>query len=580
MDAAAVLADARRSHGGHAWRDACALYAAADGGEPDGLGVADLEDWGEAAQLLGRGEEASAVLQRAYLAREGAADVRGALRCAFWLAEVLAMRGEFAHAGGWLARAGRFAGSGPPCAEQGFLLVREAERQLQEGEHEAAFGTAGRVLELAGRFGDRDLAVLAAQFQGAARIAQERVDEGLALLDEAMVAVTAGETGPRVTAWVYCLVIAACQDLQELRRAREWTLALDAWTDALPQFEGGYSGICLVHRSELLRLVGDWANAAVQARSACERLTRGFGEFLAGGAFYQLGEIHRLRGEWARAEEAYRQSGRYGCDAQPGLALLRLAGGRPEAAAGGVRRALAEAPDRLARARLLPALLEVALAVDGTAEARAAAEELAEIAGTFRRPALDAQAAQARAPVLLAGRAPDGPPAGTPTGAQPEALTQALTQARRAWRLWRDLDVPYETARARVLVARACRALGDEDTAAVELDAAAAGFARLGAGPDLALARAAAAGRAGDGPPDGRGTTEAPAGLTPREVEVLRLVAGGGSNHAIARELHLSERTVARHISNILGKLDAGSRTAAAAYAFEHGLAGARTPGH
>ncbi|MFD0531224.1 hypothetical protein ACFQ1I_38980 [Kitasatospora arboriphila] len=328
MDAAAVLADARRSHGGHAWRDACALYAAADGGEPDGLGVADLEDWGEAAQLLGRGEEASAVLQRAYLAREGAADVRGALRCAFWLAEVLAMRGEFAHAGGWLARAGRFAGSGPPCAEQGFLLVREAERQLQEGEHEAAFGTAGRVLELAGRFGDRDLAVLAAQFQGAARIAQERVDEGLALLDEAMVAVTAGETGPRVTAWVYCLVIAACQDLQELRRAREWTLALDAWTDALPQFEGGYSGICLVHRSELLRLVGDWANAAVQARSACERLTRGFGEFLAGGAFYQLGEIHRLRGEWARAEEAYRQSGRYGCDAQPGLALLRLAGGR------------------------------------------------------------------------------------------------------------------------------------------------------------------------------------------------------------------------------------------------------------
>ncbi|MEV7175175.1 response regulator transcription factor [Kitasatospora sp. NPDC093679] len=566
MDAAAVLTDARRSHGGHAWRDACELYAAADGGEPGGLGVADLEDWGEAAQLLGRGEEASAVLQRAYLAREGAADVRGALRCAFWLAEVLAMRGEFAHAGGWLARAGRFAGSGPPCAEQGFLLVREAERQLQEGEHEAAFGTAGRVLELAGRFGDRDLAVLAAQYQGAARIAQERVEEGLALLDEAMVAVTAGETGPRVTAWVYCLVIAVCQDLQELRRAREWTLALDAWTDARPQFEGGYSGICLVHRSELLRLVGDWANAAVQARSACERLTRGFGEFLAGGAFYQLGEIHRLRGEWARAEEAYRQSGRYGCDAQPGLALLRLAGGRPEAAAGGVRRALAEAPDRLARARLLPALVEVALAVGGTAEARAAAEELAAIAGTFRRPALDAQAAQAQAAVLLAG---------APTGARAEALTQA----RRAWRLWRDLDVPYETARARVLVARACRALGDEDTAAVELDAAAAEFARLGAGPDLALARAAAGG-AGDGPPGGTGPAQAPAGLTPREVEVLRLVAGGGSNHAIARELHLSERTVARHISNILGKLDAGSRTAAAAYAFEHGLAGARTPGH
>ncbi|WP_030275141.1 helix-turn-helix transcriptional regulator [Streptomyces sp. NRRL B-24484] len=565
MDAAAVLAEARRSHRGHAWRDACGLYAAADGDEPGGLGVADLEDWGEAAQLLGRGEEASAVLQRAYLAREGSADVRGALRCAFWLAEVLAMRGEFAHAGGWLARAGRLAGSDPPCAEHGYLLVREAERLLQQGEHEAAFGTAGRAMELAARFGDRDLAVLAAQFQGAARIGQEQVDEGLALLDEAMVAVTAGETGPRVTGWVYCLVIAVCQDLQELRRAREWTVALDAWVDSLPQFDGGYSGICLVHRSELLRLVGDWPSAAVQARSACERLTRGFGEFLAGGAFYQLGEIHRLRGERARAEEAYRRSGRYGCDAQPGLALLRLAGGSPEAAAGGVRRALAEAPDRLARARLLPALVEIALATGGTAEAGAAAEELAGIAAAFRRPALDAQAAQARAALLLAGPAQGGAP------------VEALTEARRAWRLWRDLDVPYETARSRVLVARACRALGDEDTAAVELDAAVAGFVRLGAGPDLALARAAAAAGV-EGPPDA-GPAEAPAGLTPREVEVLRLVAGGGTNHAIARELHLSERTVARHISNILGKLDAGSRTAAAAYAFEHGLAGARPPG-
>ncbi|MCU7821238.1 helix-turn-helix transcriptional regulator, partial [Kitasatospora sp. DSM 101779] len=233
-------------------------------------------------------------------------------------------------------------------------------------------------------------------------------------------------------------------------------------------------------------------------------------------------------------------------------------------------------PDRLARARLLPALVEVSLATGGTAEARAAAEELAGIATTFRRPALDAQAAQARAALLLAGRAQAGPPIEDPA----EDLTEALTEARRAWRLWRDLDVPYETARARVLVARACRALGDEDTAAVELDAAGAGFARLGAGPDLAVARAAAAGREGGGQPGlFAAPAETPAGLTPREVEVLRLVAEGGTNHAIARELHLSERTVARHISNILGKLDAGSRTAAAAYAFEHGLAGARSAG-
>ncbi|WP_431682429.1 LuxR C-terminal-related transcriptional regulator [Kitasatospora sp. KL5] len=556
MDAAAAITDARRLHGGRAWRDACEAYAAADGGGgPAGLGPDDLEDWAESAQLLGRGEEAAGVLQRAYRAREEAADVRGALRCAFWLAEVLSMRGEFAHAGGWLARAARLAEAGPPCAECGYLLVREAERQLEQGCHEEAFATAGRALALAQHYGDRDLAVLAAQYQGAARIGQERVDEGLALLDEAMVSVTAGETTPRITGWVYCLVIALCRELQELRRAREWTLALDRWTDSLPQFEGGYSGICLVHRSELLRLVGDWPNAAVQARSACERLTRGFGEFLAGGAFYQLGEIHRLRGAWDEAEEAYREGGRYGSDAQPGLALLRLAQQRTDAAAGGIRRALAETADRLARARLLPAFVEITLAAGDTAAAREGAAELAAIAETYRRTALDAQSALARAALLLAE----------------DAAAEALPEARRAWRLWRDLDVPYEVARCRVLVALACRALGDEDTTTVELEAAAAAFTRLGAEPDRARTEALrtrgtdAAGR----------QAAAGAGLTPRELEVLRLVSEGLTNHAIARELHLSEKTVARHISNILAKLGAPSRTAAAAFAFEHGLTGA-----
>lgn len=402
-------------------------------------------------------------------------------------------------------------------------------------------------MELAQECGDRDLATAAAHIQGRARIKQERVEEGLALLDEAMVAVTAGETSPRVSGWVYCSVIAACGELQELRRAREWTRALSSWLDARPQFTGGYSGLCLVHRSQLLQQLGDWPDAVRQAEDACERLTQGYGEMLAGMAFYQLGEIHRLRGEPALAEQAYRQAGQYGCEPQPGLALLRLAQGRPDLAASGIRRALGEAADRLARAQLLPAYVEIVLAAGELDAAREGTAELAGIAQDYDRPALHAHTGYARAATHLA----EGDAA------------EALTAARRAWRLWRDLDVPYQGARARVLVALACRALGDEDTAVVEFAAALEAFGRLGAGPDRTLAESLAAGRpAGD-------TTS---GLTPREIEVLKLVAAGGTNHEIAQELFLSEKTVARHISNILTKLDVGSRTAAAAYAFEHGL--------
>ncbi|WP_354643707.1 response regulator transcription factor [Kitasatospora camelliae] len=572
MDSAAALTAARRSYDRQAWRDACESFAGADRATP--LGCADLEAYAESAALLGRGTVAAEALQRAYLARVESEDVPGALRCAFWLAEMLTMLGEFAHAGGWLTRAARLAGSAPPCAEAGWLLLPDAEQRFRDEDFAAAYDLGTRARELAVRFGDRDLAALAGQLQGRARIRQERVTEGLALLDEAMVAVTAGETSARITGWVYCMVISACQELQELRRAREWTQALDRWADAHPQFGGGYSGICLIHRSELLRLVGDWPRAAVQARTACERLTQGFGEFLAGGAYYQLGEIHRLRGDRPAAAEAYRRCAGYGQDTQPGLALLRLAEHRPEAAAAGIRRALAETSDRLARAVLLPASVEIALAVDDPETARAGAEELAATARDHHRTALLAHADQAAAAVRLA--------AGDPAG--------ALTAARAAWRHWRELDVPYEAARARVLVALACRALGDEDTAAVELDTALAVFAALGAEPDrlraaalrlpagsgadpaadpVAASGASSGAGSGAGPPP---DAARPGGLTAREVEVLRLVAAGRTNQAVARELYLSEKTVARHVGNILAKLGVGSRTAATAYAYEHGL--------
>jgi tetratricopeptide (TPR) repeat protein len=290
-----------------------------------------------------------------------------------------------------------------------------------------------------------------------------------ALLDEAMLGITAGETSPRVTGWIYCSTIAACHELHDVRRAREWTTALNAWCDALPQFTGAFSGICRIHRSQLLQLGGAWPAAVREAQVACEHLTRGHGELVAGAAFYQLGEIHRLRGEAADAEQAYRQASQYGWQTQPGLALLWVAQGKVDASVAAIRRALGESTERLARSQLLPAYVEIMLAAGDAAAAREGATELAGIAEEYNTPALHARAAHARGDVhLIEGR--------------PEAALPAL---RHAWQLWRDLDAPYDAARMRVLVGQACRARRDEDTATMELEAARQAFQQLGAVPDL-----------------------------------------------------------------------------------------------
>jgi DNA-binding CsgD family transcriptional regulator len=541
MNRSADLEHARESHRRQAWADACSAFRAADAVAP--LAVADLELLAESCQILGRGDDAVEILQRAYQAHVEAGELGAAYRSAFWLHEALVLKGDFAHAGGWIARGARLAEGDRDRGERGYLLIPEAERLFDAGDHTAAYAAAARVLELGLRCQDPDLVVVATHIQGRARIRSGRVEEGLALLDEAMLGISAGETTVRVTGWVYCSVITACQELHELRRAREWTVALNAWCDAQPQFSGAYSGICRVHRAEVLQLGAAWPDAVQAAQTACEQLTQGYGELVAGMAFYRLGEIHRLRGETAAAEEAFRSTGRYGWQTQPGLAQLRLAQGRLEPAAAGIRRALGETTDRLARSQLLPAYVEVMLAVPDLTAARDGAAELAEIADAYGIQALQARSATARGAVHLADR-------------RPEAALPAL---RHAWRLWRELDAPYEAARVRVLVGQACRAVRDEDSAAMELDAAREAFRRLGAAFDLAAVEALVRG-------------PATGGLSPREIEVLRLVAAGRTNNAIAAELFLSEKTVARHLSNIFGKLDVGSRTAAARYAFEHGL--------
>lgn len=542
MDVVAELGRAREFHCRHAWADACDAFRAIDCSSP--LEIEDLERLAESTHVLGRGDEAVRLLQRLYQVHVDAGDIGRAVRCAFYLWHALAVKGEFAHAGGWIARAWRLTEPQPECAELGYLLIPEAEHQFGEGDFAGAFATAGRAVEMGNRCGDRDLTAVAGHIQGRARIRERRVAEGWALLDEAMVGVTAGETSAGVTSWIYCSVIAACHELHEVRRAREWTVALNGWCDARPQYTGAFSGVCRIHRAELLQLGGAWADAVREARLACEQLTQGYGEIMAGLAFYQLGEVHRLRAESADADEAYRRASGYGGETQPGLALLRLAQGKVDASVAAIRRALAETTDRLVRSRLLPAYVEIMLATDDAAAARQGARELAEIVEVYDTAALHARSAHARGAVHLA----DG---------SPEAALPAL---RHAWRLWRDLDAPYEAACARVLVGLACRALHDEDTAVMELDAARQVFAQLGAIPDLTrtdtLIRKCRVGEV--------------VGLSPREVEVLRLVAAGKTNQAIAAELFISDRTVERHVSNILTKIGVGSRTAAAAYAFAH----------
>jgi DNA-binding NarL/FixJ family response regulator len=356
-----------------------------------------------------------------------------------------------------------------------------------------------------------------------------------------MVAVTSGELSPIVAGIVYCYTINVCRAADELRRAREWTTALTQWCDGQSEMVA-HKGVCLVHRAEIMQLLGTWEAALEEARRVGESALTG--RRVSGEAHYVQGELHRLRGDYEAAEEAFRAAARLGNDAQPGLALLRLAQSRGDAALAAIRRAAGEAEDLLARAVLLPAHLEIALAAGELDEAERVAVELSGLADEQGSEALRAKADSARGAVALArGDA-----------------SEALTALRRSVQVWRDLEAPYEAARARVLVGLAYAALGDDDGAALELEAARSVFDELGARPDLARVDSLL-GASGDAH-----------GLSPRELEVLRLVASGETNKAIAAALVLSERTVDRHVSNVYAKLGVSSRAAATAFAYEHGL--------
>jgi DNA-binding CsgD family transcriptional regulator len=543
VDASQELERGRTSFERRAWLDAYTALSEADRVAP--LEARDLDLLATSASLIGRMDEYLALLERAHLAHVERGDNLAAARDAGWLGMTLAIRGEIGPASGWFGRAQRLVErEGRDCVEQGWLLVPAVFQREAAGDYGGAQEVAAQAVEIAERFGDSDLAAIALHAQGVMRIKQGSIVEGLQLLDEAMVGVTADSVSPVVAGIVYCGVIAGCEEAFEVRRAQEWTDALTRWCDGQPQMVS-FTGRCLAHRAGLKQLHGEWRDALAEAKLARERCEEAMNRAATGQALYQQGELHRLQGDFEAAESAYREGSAFGREPQPGLALLRLAQGDVEAAAAMIRRSVAEAAEPFVLATVLPVHVEVMLAAGDLEEASRAADELAGIAAAGKRTMLEAIAAHARGEVELANGDPGA----------------ALGALRQAGRLWQELDAPYEVARVRVLVGLACRALGDEESAALELAAAREVFERLAAAPDLARIDLLANLTASDSH-----------GLSARELEVLRLVAAGKTNREIASDLVLSEHTVARHVQNIFAKLGVTSRTAATAFAFQHEL--------
>lgn len=508
------------------------------------LDAADLEVLAVAGYLIGD-EETCATAWEAAFERHLQGDRRvDAGRCAFWLALTALLRGQMAHAGGWFERAATTV-DGLDCAVHGYLLSAAAVGAIRAGDADGASTAAAEASEIARRFGEADLAALAALAHGQARLASGDAEAGLVKLDDAMLWVERGAVGPIATGIVYCAVILECMGLLELGRASEWTAALDEWCRMQPELVP-FRGQCLVHQAQLRRAAGDLDHALSTAEQAGERLNDPPHPAL-GLAHYEQAESLRVLGHAERAEAAYVRASSAGHDPMPGLALLLLARGESDAAAAGVRRALQETTQPSRRAVLHAAAVEIFRAVGDREGAMGCARELAEIADRSPSRVVEAMAAEASGSVLL-----DGGDAAA-----------ALGELRSATAVWRELHMPYELARAGVLVGMACAVLGDDRTSELELDQAAELFSSLGAEPDLARVRRLLGSDR---------SRSADSSLTERELEVLGRVAAGRSSPEIAAELSISRHTVRRHVENIFAKLGVNSRAAATAYAYEHDL--------
>lgn len=454
----------------HAWRDAYRLLREAD--EAGELGAVDIEDLAEAAWWTGHLDEALALRARAYAAFVQSGDRERGAHVASTLAFDHIVKGAMSVAGGWVRRAESILGSEVESSAYGHVSLARGLYELERGEIQEANADLARAHELAVRFGDRSLEALTVVFRGMASVLAGAVDEGLALLDEATAAAVSGELEPLATGVVYCVTIDSCQALGDCGRAAEWTDAANRWCDRLDIT--GFPGVCRIHRAEIMRLRGEWPEAEEQALEACAEL-HDYNAFITAAGYYEIGEIRRRRGDFAAAEEAYAMARDFGREPEPGLALLRLAQGKVEAAARAIARELERADlDPLSRARRLPAQVEIALAAGEIKQARDAADELERIADAYkvdnrRTPAHEGAVRLARGQIQLAERDWSG----------------AAASLRAARDIWTKVGAPYETSHARLLLGLAYRSDGDEEAARDELTAARRGFEQLGAVLDL-----------------------------------------------------------------------------------------------
>lgn len=523
------------------WSKAHAVLGALD--EQGGLGPADLELLSDTKFMRGDIPGMLETLERAHHAYVEADEVLPAARTAGWLGANYASRGKVAQANGWLERAQRLLDQVEgECVERGYMLLPLMFRHLDSGELTRVVEMALEADGIARQFRDADLVALSGHIHGRTLMRQGSTEEANKILDEVMISAIGGRLSPRVTGIVYCGVVDCCFQAHEIKRAAEWTSALTEWVDAQPDLVA-FTDQCLAHRSEILFLQGTWNDALAEAKRAHEHKARGQ---VAAQAAYQQAEIHRLRGEIDLAEQAYREVGLKGVDPQPGLALLRAAQGNLDAATASMARAVAECTDLTVKVMLLAAQIEVMVETGDLLGAGAAADEMAGLVEQTRIEMHLAWAASGRGMVELARSNHES----------------ALPELREAMRRWEDLGVPYELARARFGMARALAALGDDEAADIELEAARSVFTELGALPDV---RRIDDLRRGDRP-------DKPHGLTQRELEVLRLLTSGASNRSIATDLVLSERTIDRHVSNIFVKLGVSSRSAATALAIRNQL--------
>jgi DNA-binding CsgD family transcriptional regulator/tetratricopeptide (TPR) repeat protein len=517
------------------WKEACDGFLASR----DELGADDLEQLAVSAYLVGRNAESDDAWRLAYRRHVDEGDVGGAIRCAFWLGFRMVNAFERTEANAWIARLDRLVTAVPDdsMAHARFDYLTGL-RAAFEGDLGTAAWDLERAAAAATRHGDEELAALARLSLGRVRIFLGEIRTGVRLLDDAMHVVGSEPISPIAVGDSYCTAIDACHDLHDVRRGQAWTDGLTRWCDQQPDLVP-FAGVCQVHRAEFLQVKGAWVEAMAQAGLAKERLERPFRQLAYGAAVYQQGELHRLLGEFDKAEACYRGASTAGRDPQPGLALLRLRQRRTGEAAQAIHRALSEAGGPVGRSLLLAAYVEIMLASDRLAEAKTAASELADVATSLESAILAAAARRAAGWVKLAE----------------DDARDALADLRRASDGFRELDAPYEVACTALLIGTARAALGDAEGAALEFEAARATFERLGARPDLS-----------------RVPGQTGAGLTGRELQVLRLVAQGATNRSIGTALGLSERTVDRHVSNIFAKLGVSSRAAATAAAYRSEL--------